>query len=63
MKTINTIKEQYEGNDFGVEIIRSKVSSKQIKIGSWWGNCDIYQQLCSELRREGYQLLQSTLNP
>ena len=54
MKTIKQITKKYEGNNFNVEIIRNKTIPKRIKIISWWGLGDVYEQLCKELRREGY---------
>lgn len=56
MKTVKQITQQYEGNDFGIEIIRDKTFPKRIEIKSWWGKHNIYENICKDLLKEGYTL-------
>ena len=57
MKSVKEIVNKYYqeyGDNFGIEITRDKMFSKRVEIKSFWGIIRIYENICSDLRREGY---------
>jgi len=60
MKSVKEIVKKYYseyGDNFGIEITIHKTFHKRVEIKSFWGIITIYENICSELRREGYTVL------
>lgn len=58
MKSVKEITENYNSELFGIEITIKKDFTKQLEIKSFWGKLDIYENICKDLRREGYTIFQ-----
>lgn len=56
MKSVREIIENYNDGMIGIEIIRDKLFPKRLTIKSWWGKHNIYENICRDLRREGYTI-------
>lgn len=54
MKSINEILSEYNNELFGVDIVKNKQFPKQVEIKNFWGSLTIYENICKDLRKEGY---------
>ena len=57
MKSVKEIVQKYYdeyGDSFGVEIITNKTFPKRVEIKNFWGKLNIYESICSDLRKEKY---------
>ena len=57
MISVKEITEKYNDELFGIEIIRDKTFPKRVEIKNFWGKLNIYENICSDLRRAGYTVL------